>query len=298
MTKKSEGTKFLEKFINLREKDPEKVATSIHNYIEQKLHRRLYCYLSEEGGLLRQFFGQESFVLVLPPTREKCDVVLVGKGVCYDSGGYNIKSNMNGMHYDKNGALLALAAAIDTGVQARVFFVNNMIRPGSPVCGDILTEHNTGIKILIDDTDAEGRIGLASLLSRTDKEKVAITIATLTGAAVGVTGEGTYALVHSTKKSDYPKFMAKALSGSKFWPAPFHDKYDKSVKTKAIGADVHSCPTFKYAGSSTAFSFLKRFRKGHLIHLDIAAMMTDKSGNGLVWGIDEVSELIRIATSK
>ncbi len=302
MKTKSAGTKFLEKFINLREKNPHVVADAVVQYLEKELgpDRRVFKTLADEGSLLRQFFGDEAYIVHIFNIEPEADknVILLGKGVCYDSGGYDLKNDMKGMHYDKNGALLAIAAALDFGVEAKVFFVNNLIRNDAVVCGDILLEPNTGIKVLIDDTDAEGRIGLAYLLGETQHYKQAITMATLTGAAVGVTGERTYALVHSTEPANYVHFMHLALEGKQFWPAPFHKEYDKSVTSKIIGANIHSCPTFKYAGSSTAFSFLKKFRPKGFIHLDIAAMMVDKNGNGLVWGLNEVNTLIRVANLK
>ncbi len=295
-TKKSEGTKFLEKFINLRQRDPSIFVKEIWNYLSDKgLIGKNSSLESYGDGFLQTFFGKNNHKLHLQFKDKKTKRLIIGKGVTYDSGGYNIKMSMTNMHFDRNGALLAIAAGLDTKTDVAVFFVNNMIRDNSPVDGDILTEEHTGKRILITNTDAEGRIGLASLLGQFNKDyKNVLTIATLTGAAVGVTGPRTMALVHSNKKIDYPKLMKLALSGNEIWPAPFHKEYDESIKTKVIGADLDHCGSFRYAGSSTAFSFLKNFWKGHQLHLDIAAMSTDKDNNGYIWGIREVTNLLKV----
>jgi leucyl aminopeptidase len=293
-TKKSEGTKFLEKFINWREKDPSSWRIEVEEYLK-KLGVIVESKRACPRSLLISFFGYEAYILHLKHSKKLTKNLLIGKGVCYDTGGYNLKTHMTNMHFDRNGALLAIAAGIDTKTDVAVFFVSNMLRDNSPVDGDILLEPFTNKKILISNTDAEGRIGLADLLGRFNKQyKDVLTIATLTGAAVGVTGERTMALVHSNKPSDYAKLMQLALSGNEIWPAPFHKDYDASIITKVKGADIDHCGNYRYAGSSTAFSFLKHFWKGHQLHLDIAAMDSDKNNNGYIWGIKEVTNLLKV----
>lgn len=313
--KKTKGQNFIKKFINLREKDPYQVVESIKLWFNS--HRIKYesgkvCeekYFNDYNGLLKQFFGFNSYILHINPG--KTNKIIIGKGVCFDSGGYDIKTHMADMFYDKNGALLSIAAAIENDVSCIVFFVNNMIRYECPVAGDILTDQFTGLRVLIDDTDAEGRIGLAhciGLAKYLGYESI-LTIATLTGSAVQMTGERTYAMVHSDEPQDL-RFVLQDVIASKseeglrgifvgrdlqLWPAPFHEEYDKAIDTKIIGADVRSCGNFKGAGSSTAFSFLKRFSQdSHHIHLDMAAMMLDKNKNGLIFGLPEVAYLLNL----
>lgn len=295
--KKSKGKKFLEKFIDLREIDEHVFCNEVLTYLRTE-HPKVHVHkstwnLDKDFTLGSQFFGFGHFI-VLDVGDTAGETIILGKGVCYDTGGYNLKTNMEGMYYDRNGALLAIAATLDTGVPSRVFFTSNVIRPDSPVHGQIMKQGK--VKVVISNTDAEGRIGLASLLHSVRKtHKNVLTIATLTGAAVQVTGNRTYALVHSNEKSDYTSFMQLALDGYDLWPAPFHKEYDVAVKSKINGADVDSCPKFAGAGSSTAFSFLKTFAKDkHYMHLDIAAMMTTSDGNGLVWGLEEVEALLGI----
>jgi leucyl aminopeptidase len=290
---KTKGQKFLEKFINNRERDP----TALTRHIEADLLNldidsiSRPAIFSETFRLLAQFFNTVQILHINPDV--KSDTVLIGKGITYDTGGYNLKTNMRDMHYDKNGALLAIAAAIDNNVPALVFFAQNDLN-NRVVQGDILTESITGKRILIENTDAEGRIGLANLLAYAqDKYKNAITIATLTGAACQMVGERTYAVIHSNDVDDYQHFaLHNTVNKAEFWPAPYHKDYDNAIKTKVKGADITNCPDYKGAGSSTAFSFLKQFYNGHLIHLDIAPVMVDKDHNGLVWGLNEVKLLI------
>lgn len=300
------GTKFLKKFIDMREKNPSVVTDAILDFLDK--HKVSYEKFEADKGLLPDFFGQNYIIHINPMAKYLQAPLLVGKGVCFDTGGYNIKtgSYMKGMHYDKTGAILAIAAAIDHKVSAAVFFVNNMIDYRAPVEGDILTETGTGLKVLIDNTDAEGRIGLAHLLATIGyKYDSAITIATLTGAAIVALGERTYAAVHSyypdnTIKSTTLKsklLHAAIIDGAEFWPLPEHAKYDKAINTKVKGADVRNCGDFKGAGSQTAFSFLKRFTKKPLLHLDIAGMDTDANGNGNIWGLKEVGMLLKILKS-
>jgi len=288
--KTTPGREFLKAFINLRDKEPYCVANAVEKYLKRRKHKVESSYLLG-GSLVHQFFQSGKLILINPDRIKKDATMLLGKGVCFDTGGYNLKHGMDGMFFDKNGALLAIAAALDNGVPAAVFFVDNMIHCDAPVQGEILKEPITGKHVLIDDTDAEGRIGLASLLADyTRSVKGVITIATLTGAAVNFTGERTYGLVHSNRHEDLMSVLKAKLE---LWPAPTHKDYDDAVLTKVKGADVRSCGKFKGAGSSTAFSFLKHFNHGkHHIHLDMAAMMNDKDGNGLVWGLPEVKYLL------
>lgn len=297
MAKLTLGQKFQKQFINLRETNPYYVANSIFEWLKKN---DVSVKWSSDGsnctGLLKDFFGH-SIILEINPGKTK--KVIIGKGVCFDTGGYDVKADMKDMFYDKNGAILAIAAALDNECSALVFFVSNFIND-RVVSGQILKDRFTGLRVLIDDTDAEGRIGLAHCigLAKEYEYESILTIATLTGHAHYVTGDRTYAMVHSNDIYDLSSVMETVIYREytlKLWPAPFHKEYDKAIDTKIIGADVRSCGVFKGAGTSTAFSFLKRFSKEtpH-IHLDTAAMMLDKNKNGYCWGIEEVTYLLRL----
>lgn len=297
------GKKFIKKFINLRKQHAVHVVEEIEKWLTQnKIPFKTTA--AETGSLLDQFFSYKddchtAFILHTYP--EMIDnTVIIGKGVCFDTGGYDLKNDMKDMFYDKNGAILSLGASIDQKTPAIVFFVSNFIN-NDVVPGQIMTDTYTKLRILIDDTDAEGRIGLAHCLgyAKSLGYTKALTLATLTGAAHNFSGDRTYALVHSTDHNDLIEITREVITRKfeksneiNLWPAPYHEKYDKSIDSKIKGADIGSCGTFRGAGSSTAFSFLKRFSTGmHHIHVDMAAMSTDKNKNGLVWGLREVEFL-------
>lgn len=302
------GKRFLKKFINLRESNFEKVAAEILKWLDEQdidLDRH-FSYGESPKGLMTSFFGGSCILHINPGKTNK---VIIGKGVCFDTGGYDLKADMKDMFYDKNGSLLTIAAAIDNDCSAIVFFVSNFIND-RVVAGQILKDKYTGLRVLIDDTDAEGRIGLAHCigLAKAEGYSSILTIATLTGHAHMITGDRTYAMVHSNNPVDLSDILNQVIVNQnifidgaappllELWPAPFHTEYDKSMDTEIIGADVRSCGSFKGAGTSTAFSFLKRFSKDtHHIHLDIAAMMLDKNRNGYTgFGWNEVPYLLSL----
>ena len=229
----------------------------------------------------------------------KSDLCLIGKGVAFDTGGWNMKGSqhMAKMHFDKSGAILALAYGIDHKLPVKTFFTDNVLRvyPDS-----IVEEPITGTKVFIGNTDAEGRIGLADLLAQTAKEckySKVITMATLTGAAVAATGEGTFALVHGLTAEGVYSLAKSYDKGVKLWAMPENKKYDELIKTKIKGADITNNPGgIGGGGSQTAFSFLKHFAGGlELIHMDMAAMDSGKEGNAdLTFGFKELDTLVEL----
>lgn len=302
----TKGQKFLKHFINMREKSPSRVFYRITEYLDDIGVDYEEPTNSNDG--LSDIFFKNLYFLFINHKHDTLDgkSIIIGKGITFDSGGYDLKTSMKDMFYDKNGALLAIANSIDTGYPALVFFADNMIHDEAPVAGQIIKEYRQDLNVLIDDTDAEGRIGLATCLNIAQGYRYTkfLTIATLTGHAHNITGDRTYAMVHSNKPNDLIEIMRDVvtsdLEGSnrlEMWPAPYHKDYDKSIDTKIKGADISNCGTFKGAGTSTAFSFLKRFvdNGNHLIHLDIAAMMLDKHHNGYEkFGWKEVPYLLNL----
>lgn len=300
MLRRSIGTKFLESMIDVRVSNPhvfvDLVIDTIKKLSSKFIIDKDICQ-TRTTSLSKQFFGDFNTVelLVVPKKNKYSGTCIVGKGVCYDTGGLNLKLRQNGdMFFDRNGALLSIASSLDHGVVSNTYFTFNKIGSNTILPGTIISKDKH--KILIDDTDAEGRIlladGLLNLQSNKNINKI-ITIATLTGSAVSMTGERTFAMVHSNQhKIDYPKLLNNTLKGMEYWIAPAHKDYEHAHDTKIKGATACNSGNYRGAGSSTAFSFLKRFTTKHLLHLDIAAMMTTKDGNGLVWGLKEVKSLL------
>lgn len=284
------GIKFLNTLLDVREAQAVEVCVSVEDFLF--VNKIPYEVVSWQPGLMASFFGQY-YILHINPNATKH--VVIGKGIVYDSGGYSLKPShgMKDMFFDRNGAFLTIAHCINTGQSGIIFFAANLLN-NSVLPGIILHDAYSKEKILIDNTDAEGRIGLAYCLglAKSLKYKKALTIATLTGAAVQVTGERVAALVHSNKPKDLIQIMhARVTKGLQIHPAPYSGAYDASIETPIKYATISNMSSLNAAGSSTAFSFLKRFFKGHLLHLDMAAMMKTNKGNGLVWGLKEVKFL-------
>jgi leucyl aminopeptidase len=206
-------------------------------------------------------------------------VTVVGKGICFDTGGLNLKSGsgMGLMKKDMGGAASALAFALmvmraELPVRLRVLIpaADNSVAGNAFRPGDVLTSRN-GMTVEIGNTDAEGRLVLADALSLADEEApdYLITIATLTGAARVALGPDLPPLY-----ADDDAFAGKLLDvshavGDPLWRMPFWANYDKLLKSNV--ADVSHISEGSFAGSVTAALFLKRFVKDakRFAHLDI-----------------------------
>jgi leucyl aminopeptidase len=289
------GLKFYKKFINKREGDWNRLTNDILYYLSKNnINHSIEIF--DKDSLSSQFFSSGCWLTINPNSQK--DISLIGKGVCFDTGGWSQKTPhaMSCMHYDKTGALLSIATAINLNCKSRTFFTTNIhtVFPDT-----ILNEPNTKKRIVIENTDAEGRIGLADLLATETCSKI-ITMATLTGSAIQITGYNTYAMVHSTNPvKHYPLILNKSLKNElKLWVSPLHKNYDNSINTKIKGANITNDPCLPRggAGSSLAFSFLKSFikQKQTLIHVDMAAMDVDIDGNGVCWGLNEIKYLSKI----
>ena len=208
-------------------------------------------------------------------------VALVGKGLTYDSGGYNIKSpsGMNYMHCDMGGAdtvigtIYALAKnKAKVNVIGVVAACENMISGTSYKSGDVI-ESMKGLTIEVANTDAEGRITLADAVHYATNdlgaEKI-IDLATLTGAVTIALGEVYTGAV--TNNEDFYKEVLEAgkLSGEKIWAFPYDEDYKKLNKSEV--ADIKNT-SGRDAGSVTAGLFVGEFVKEGTpwVHLDIAA---------------------------
>ncbi len=216
-------------------------------------------------------------------------VTLVGKGVCFDTGGLNIKPgrSMNLMKKDMGGAANVLALAsmiISTGmdIQLRVLIpaVENSISANSFRPGDILTARN-GSTVEINNTDAEGRLVLADALSfaSEDNPDLIISMATLTGAArVAVGADIAPFFTERNEISDILK-ASGAQQNDPVWPLPFWDHYEKMIESDT--ADLDNSPSGGYGGAITAALFLRRFvtNPNSYVHFDIYAWSdTNKPG--------------------
>ena len=204
----------------------------------------------------------------------------VGKGLTFDSGGISIKpsKNMDEMKFDMCGsvavigALLAVARLqLKVNVMGLVGSTENMPGAGATKPGDVLTARN-GKTMEVLNTDAEGRLVLADVLSYASEQKPEFIVdsATLTGAIV-VALSDTYTGLF-TRNQDLEKRIKEAgcSSGEKIWPLPLDDFHVKDIKSKV--ADVANISAGYGGGSSTAAAFLEHFVDKNIpwAHLDIA----------------------------
>ena len=219
-------------------------------------------------------------------------LAFVGKGVCFDTGGYSLKPAkfMEDMTYDMAGSAtvvglmksLALRKAKVNAVGV-VGLVENMVSGNAQRPGDIVRSYS-GKTIEILNTDAEGRLVLADALTFTEekfKPKFIIDLATLTGAIIVCLGSEYAGLFSNDDKLSKQIFIAGEKVEEKVWRMPLHKNYDKLMNSK--NADVQNINYVGGAGSTTAAQFLQRFilNKTPWAHLDIAGMAFSKYGGAL-----------------
>jgi leucyl aminopeptidase len=208
-------------------------------------------------------------------------VTLVGKGVCFDTGGLDLKSSsgMITMKKDMGGAAVVLAVAhmamdakLDINLRVLIPAVENSVSSNAYRPGDVFTSRK-GLTVEIGNTDAEGRLVLADALAEADTESPAllIDVATLTGAARSATG------------MELPPFFTDdetlaadlARCGNEVqdfvWRLPLWRGYESAVNSSI--ADLTNNPDYNLAGAITAALFLNRFveKAKSWMHLDIPA---------------------------
>ncbi len=225
-------------------------------------------------------------------------IVLIGKGVTFDSGGLNIKTggNMTEMHMDMSGGsavIHAIATAarlkLPTHVIALVAAVENMPSGTAVRPGDILRSLS-GKTIEIVDTDAEGRVTLADAITYAKRydPRAIIECSTLTGASVVALGFQASGLM-TTDETVLKKLTALGEeSGDYVWPFPMWEEYEEMLKSDF--ADVANVPTggwSRRAGVTGGGMFLQEFAKDikcPFVHLDIAPRMTSDKDEFLAPG--------------
>lgn len=194
-------------------------------------------------------------------------LTLVGKGVCFDTGGLNIKpgSSMGLMKKDMGGAATVMGLALmimrlDLPLRLRVLVpaVENAISADSLRPGDILTSRK-GLTVEVNNTDAEGRLVLADALDYASEEPEAtlISMATLTGAARVALGPDI-----APYFCDDETMCAAIESGARtgfdpVWRLPFWPAYEAMIEPEI--ADLDNAPSGSFAGAITAALFLRRF---------------------------------------
>ena len=219
-------------------------------------------------------------------------LAFVGKGVCFDTGGYSLKPAkfMEDMTYDMAGSAavvglmksLALRKAKINAVGV-VGLVENMVSGNAQRPGDIVKSFS-GKTIEILNTDAEGRLVLADAITYTEKKfnpRFMIDLATLTGAIIVSLGSEYAGLFSNNDKLSKELINSGNKVQEKLWRMPLNKNFDKLINSK--NADMQNINYVGGAGSTTAAQFLQRFILNNTpwAHLDIAGMAFSKYGGAL-----------------
>ncbi len=219
-------------------------------------------------------------------------LAFVGKGVCFDTGGYSLKPAkfMEDMTYDMAGSATVVGLMKNLAIRKAkvnavgvVGLVENMVSGNAQRPGDIVKSYS-GKTIEILNTDAEGRLVLADALTFTEKKykpKFMVDLATLTGAIIVSLGSEYAGLFSNNDKLSKQLLDAGEKVEEKLWRMPLHKNYDKLINSK--NADMQNINYVGGAGSTTAAQFLQRFvlNKTPWAHLDIAGMAFSKYGGAL-----------------
>lgn len=211
-------------------------------------------------------------------------VTLIGKGVCFDSGGLDIKpsSGMRLMKKDMGGAAHVIGLAqwimmqqLPVHLQVLIPAVENSIGPNAFRPGDVLKMRN-GLTVEIENTDAEGRLVLADAMAKAceDKPDLMIDFATLTGAARVAVGTEIAAMFSNNDQLAQAMFEVADKVGDPVWRLPLFAPYDELLNSNA--ADLVNSSPSPYAGAIVAALFLRRFVASTTpwVHFDVMAWNT------------------------
>jgi leucyl aminopeptidase len=232
-------------------------------------------------------------------------VALVGKGICYDTGGVNLKSakSMFGMHGDMQGSAVALATLlaltrlkVPFQVDAWLALARNQIGPKAYTQNDVVEACN-GVSIEIVHTDAEGRMVLSDTLALASRAHPGLMLdyATLTGSCIVALGSRYSGAFTNRGELHQAILAAGAHSGERVWPMPVDADYDDAIESQV--ADVKQCIVESEADHILAARFLGRFVPDAVpwVHVDLSAgehkgglahIPTDVTGFGVRFTLD------------
>jgi leucyl aminopeptidase len=208
-------------------------------------------------------------------------LALVGKGICFDTGGINLKAHrgMYMMHGDMQGSAVALGTllalsrlGVATRIDCWLAITENEIGPVAYRPQEVVTASN-GVTIQVVHSDAEGRMVLADTLALASREKPALLLdfATLTGACVNaVTDRYSGAFTNRARLQEWLQGVGRS-SGERVWCFPMDEDFDKALESNI--ADVLQCSPESKGDHILAARFLSKFVEKSVpwVHLDLAA---------------------------
>ena len=255
------------------------------------------------------------------PDKQEIDLAVVGKGVCFDSGGLSIKpaGSMEDMKIDMAGSAVSFATVklaaerkLKVNLVGVVGLVENAISGNAYRPGDVLTSMS-GQTIEVLNTDAEGRLVLADCLYYTQKNykpKYMIDLATLTGAVTVALADLYAGMMVNDEEIANLLQVASDKCSDKLWRLPMSKDFDKMIDSTI--ADMKNVGSGRGAGTITAAAFLARFVNCEKewstkwAHLDIAGVAYDGKGGAdpkvskgaTGWGVHLLYKFIRNAIEK
>ncbi|HNQ02980.1 MAG TPA: leucyl aminopeptidase family protein [Thiobacillaceae bacterium] len=231
-------------------------------------------------------------------------LALVGKGICFDTGGHNLKPAryMHNMHDDMNGSAVALGLLLAASqmklplsLEVWLAIAQNHLSPEAYTQNEVVTALN-GTSIEIVHTDAEGRLVLADTLALAARDKPAaiLDFATLTGSMAVALGERMSGVISNRAELAARAVAAGEASGERVVAFPMPEDYDQALDS--LVADVKQCTLESEADHILAARFLQRF-VGDVpwLHMDLSAsrckgglgaVNSDITGFGVAWGLE------------
>ena len=241
--------------------------------------------------------------------KDRRHLALVGKGICFDTGGHNLKPAryMNNMHDDMNGSAVALGILLaatrmkmPVNLEVWLAIAQNHLSPEAYTQNEVVTALN-GTTIEIVHTDAEGRMVLADTLSLAAKEKpdAIIDFATLTGSMAVALGERMSGVIGNRDELAGKAVAAGQASGDRVVAFPMPADYDEALDSTV--ADVKQCTLDSEADHILAARFLNRFvGDTPWLHVDLSASRckgglgavgTDITGFGVALGVEMLERM-------
>jgi leucyl aminopeptidase len=248
--------------------------------------------------------------LTYHPDNAKKNIAIVGKGICFDTGGHNLKpaKYMLGMHEDMNGSAVALGILLaatrmklPVKIDCWLAIAQNHISPTAYKQNDVVTALN-GMTIEIVHTDAEGRMVLADTLTLASRQKpdYIIDFATLTGSMITALGDRMSGVI-----SNRPDLACKAVraggeAGERIVSFPYEDDFDSDLDSDI--ADIKQCTLEGGGDHIHAARFLGKFIENDIpwLHTDLSsanrkgglgAIESDTNGFGVGFGIELLQKL-------
>lgn len=245
------------------------------------------------------------------PKNAKKHLAIVGKGICFDTGGHNLKpaKYMLGMHEDMNGSAVALGILLAaTHMQLPIkldcwlAIAQNHISPNAYKQNDVVTALN-GMTIEIVHTDAEGRMVLADTLTLASRQKpdAIIDFATLTGSMITALGDRMSGVISNQTELACKAVIAGSEAGERIVAFPYADDFDSDLDSDI--ADIKQCTLEGGGDHIHAARFLGKFIENDTpwIHTDLSAanrkgglgaVQSDTNGFGVGFGIQLIKQLI------